>query len=354
MIQDNIPRLREFMKNKRIDCAIISGIDSTIPDLYYYTGFIDSGLNFLIITKNDIILYCWDTDKAKRNSAVKKVISLNNMKLSDIIKKIEKDRGRIGISFDAPHRIIHNLRNKLNSAEFVDIADDLKRLRSIKKGSEIDNIRQACRVTDSIFRYIRSEDINKYNEKQIASTILEIVAKKGYRPAFETIVAGDSNSSEIHHTPLLKKFKELVLIDIGVENNEYRSDASRTFVVGGNRKMMDAKNALLNIHNDIDDYMEEGIIISELCNFVKEKLKSYGYNSSGYFNFHALGHGVGLEPHEHPSITSTSSSIFEKNMVVAIEPAIYFPGKFGIRLEDTILIKKKGIERLTKYPLNLN
>ena len=354
MIRDNLSRLQDFVKSARLSCIIIPGIDSTIPDIYYYTGLEDRCLSFLIVTKNDTILYCWDHDKARKDSNVKKVISIYDMKLSDVIKNIEADKGRIGISFETPHKIIKNLKDKLPKADFIDISESLSKLRSIKKEYEIDKIRQACRVTDSLFKYIRSENIKNFNEKQIAFDITELAARKGYHLTTNIVIAGDASSAEMHHIPQLKKFKENLLIDIGVINGGYRSDAARTFVVGEDRKIMDAKNALLRIHDALDDYIEEGMIISELCNFTKDRLKAEGYDSSGYFNFHALGHGVGLEDHETPHISHGNNSILEKNMIIAIEPGIYFPSKFGVRLEDTILIKKKGIERLTKFPLNLN
>jgi Xaa-Pro aminopeptidase len=354
MINNNISKLQDYIKQKRLDCILISGLESTYPDIYYYTEYQDNSTCFLLVTKDDLILYVWDIEKARRNSKIKKIISLNEIKLTDLLKKLSQDKKRIGLQYSLPYKIIKNIKKSLTNIDIIDIEKDIKKLRSIKNLEEIDKIKQACRLTDSIFKYIHSDELKNMNEKQISSLILETMGRKGCSPAFDIIVAGDNSSSEIHHTPKLKKFKENILIDIGIDNKGYKSDMTRTFITSANRKIMDAKSTLIELHNTLNDYIEEGIIISELCNFTENFLEKRGYKNSGYHNFHALGHGVGLETHDSPHISKKNSNILEKNMTIAIEPAIYFPNHFGVRLEDTILIKKKGIERLTKYPLNLN
>lgn len=147
-----------------------------------------------------------------------------------------------------------------------------------------------------------------------------------------------------HHEPKNEKIKKgFCVIDFGVKYKGYCSDITRTAYVGKpSQKEKEIYNMLLKIQKDAISQVKENKKCSELYNFVNESLGK----CKKYFT-HGLGHGVGVEIHEMPNLTLNSKDRIKNNMVFTIEPGIYFPGKFGIRIEDTILFKNNPISLTT-------
>ncbi len=152
-----------------------------------------------------------------------------------------------------------------------------------------------------------------------------------------------------HHEPMNIKIKKgFCVIDFGVKYKGYCSDITRTIYVGKpSKKEQQIYNTLLNIQKNTINQIIQNKKCPELYNFVNESLGKY----KKYFT-HGLGHGVGVEIHEMPNLTLNSRDKIKNNMIFTIEPGIYFPRKFGIRIEDTILFKNRPIQ-LTKTSKDL-
>jgi len=153
----------------------------------------------------------------------------------------------------------------------------------------------------------------------------------------------------VHYFRNNSRFKDNLLLDLGVKSGHYASDVSRTFAVSGNPEMKRAIHTLSELQAELDDFIVPGIEVSKVYDFAAAYLDKAGYEKENFKNFHRLGHGVGLELHEWPSFGPKDKTILEENMVFTLEPALYFAGKFGARIEDTVLLTKKGIERLSKF-----
>ncbi len=219
--------------------------------------------------------------------------------------------------------------------------------RIVKEPEEIERIKKACEITDKAFEYIIKNIKKGMTEKEIAFELERQMYLNGADGiAFETIVASGENSSMPHAVPTDRVVKEndIILFDFGAKYQGYNADCSRTVFVGEiPEEQKEVYAFVLEQQEKIIENFREGTNIKTIM-----KNRETDYSLARYSILHAFGHGVGLEIHETPSLNSKMDCFLKKNAVVAIEPGVYFPGKFGIRIEDTCLIDKNECIKLTK------
>ena len=237
---------------------------------------------------------------------------------------------------------------KINN--LVETEHIIERQRMIKDKDEISNIEKACEITDNCFSYLLTYIKPGMTEKQIAEEIEEYYKERTDGLAFETIVASGENTSMPHAVPTDRKIQEqdIITIDMGCKVNGYCSDMTRTFFVGSVPDYVKPVYDLV-LKNEVQtlEEMKDGESTRLLTKMVENDFKLNGYDL-----IHALGHGVGMEIHEAPYINYRSDTQLRENMVVTDEPGIYIPGKFGVRIEDTVQITKFGCISLTKSEKN--
>lgn len=237
---------------------------------------------------------------------------------------------------------------KINN--LVETEHIIEKQRMIKDKEEISNIQQACEITDQCFSYILSYIRPGMTEKQIAEEIDEYYKRRTDGLAFETIVASGENTSKPHAVPTDRKIQEqdIITIDMGCKVNGYCSDMTRTFFVGSVPEYIKpVYDLVLKNQVQILEEMKDGASTRLLTKMVENDFKLNGHSL-----IHSLGHGVGMEIHEAPYVSYRSDAQLRENMVVTDEPGIYIPGKFGIRIEDTVQITKFGCISLTKSEKN--
>ncbi len=157
----------------------------------------------------------------------------------------------------------------------------------------------------------------------------------------------------IHGAPSDKKIKEseLIIIDFGAIFNYYHSDCTRTLLIGkANREQEQIFNLVKEVQQEILQKVRPGVQCSELDKYTRLRFAEKGYDD--YFQ-HSLGHGVGLDIHELPRLSSYSDALLEPGMVVAVEPGLYIPEIGGVRLEDTVVVTENGCDILTGLPKEL-
>jgi len=194
------------------------------------------------------------------------------------------------------------------------------------------------------------KNFKTFKTESEAAAFLEYETKKqGLELSFNPIVASGVNGSIPHYEPANIKIKKgFCVIDFGVKYKGYCSDITRTIYIGTpSKKEKDTYNSLLKIQKDTINKVKPNKKCSELYDFVNTSLGK----DKKYFT-HGLGHGVGVEIHELPNLTLNSKDRIKNNMVFTIEPGVYFPRRFGIRIEDTLLFKNKPI-LLTKTTKDL-
>lgn len=227
---------------------------------------------------------------------------------------------------------------------FVETEDIIEKQRVIKDEEEIKNIEKACQITRDCFEYIKPYLKPGNTEKQVANLIDEYYYQNSEGPSFETIVASGENSSKPHAIPTNRAFTEqdIITIDMGCKYNGYCSDMTRTFFIGEpTEKQRKVYNLVAKNHAQTIDAIKDGANIKLLAKMVENDFKLNDYDL-----IHGLGHGVGLEIHEKPYLSSRVDAPLRENMVVTVEPGIYIPGEFGVRIEDTVLVEKGGARKL--------
>jgi len=236
---------------------------------------------------------------------------------------------------------------KYKCNELVETCGIIEKLRVVKKEEEIEYIKKACEITDMCFEHLIKFIKVGMTEIEIALEIEKFFIENGADGvAFEPIVASGNNSSKPHAVPSSRKINEndIILIDIGCKYKGYCSDMSRTIFVG----------AMPDYAKRIYDFVlkNQQIVLREIREgrMVKDisKVSECDFQMLGFNLIHALGHGVGLETHECPIISGKNENVLKANTVLAIEPGIYITGKFGVRIEDTVLVTKDGCINLTK------
>ena len=213
---------------------------------------------------------------------------------------------------------------------------------------EIEKLKQSSKLADDCFEYIKTKIKVGMTEKEVAKLMDDYMLSHGASEvSFETIVGSGETSGQIHSTPSDRviEYGDVVQLDFGCVLNEYCSDCSRVLFMG------EVKEEYKKIYDIVYEAQMKGIecikagmSASEADAVVRDVIKSYGYD----FN-HAVGHGVGTKVHEDPVVSpKNEKDILEDDVVFTIEPGIYFEGKFGIRIEDTCVLKEGNV-----IPLNL-
>jgi len=239
------------------------------------------------------------------------------------------------------------LKQKYRINNMVETENIIEKQRMIKDEEEIRNIKKACEITDKCFKYLLTYIKEGMTEKEIALEIEMFFKKNGAEGiAFDTIVASGPNSSIPHWKPSDRKIQmaDPILIDMGCKYNGYCSDMTRTIFMGCIlEEIKPIYDLVLKNQENVLEEMRSNYNIKNVCRRVEDSFRFNNYNL-----IHGLGHGVGLEIHEIPNISTKSESFFKENMVVTNEPGIYLPGRYGIRIEDTVLINKSDCISLTK------
>jgi len=221
--------------------------------------------------------------------------------------------------------------------------------RIIKDEREVKYIEKACEITDKCFEHLKNFIKIGMTEKEIAFEIEKFYKTNGADDiSFEPIVASGHNSSMPHAIPGNRKIKDgdLILIDMGCKYKGYCSDMTRMiFVNYMEDEYKEAYEICLRNNESAERELKDNKNMKFVAQNSNNDLKQNGYNP-----LHSLGHGVGFDIHEEPFFSTTVDQLLKENMVITIEPGVYIPGQFGIRIEDTVLITKLGCQKLTRSP----
>jgi len=241
--------------------------------------------------------------------------------------------------------------NKVLNSEGIRVIEKisvLDNMRLVKSTNEIKNLKKACQIASEICDTVKRELKPGISEIDIYYRILELFAKNQVKESFSPIIASGANSANPHHVSSKRKIAEndIVVIDMGCLYNNYCSDLTRTYFLGKAESGICKKvwNTVKNSQNAVLKEIKAGLPISWADKTARSIIETEGYKE----NFtHASGHGIGIEIHEMPLLSSNAKGVFLTHMAVTVEPGIYIRGEFGVRIEDTILIKENGCEILT-------
>lgn len=345
----NIRWLREKMKMLDLEGMIISNQNN----IRYLTGIIAEG-TLLITRKENIYL----TD-ARYVEEVNSILTIDDEIIVHEYKDFTTDEyenfflfcENVGfeendMTYAQYKECMHRYKiNNMQETEGI-----IEKQRMIKDDEEISKITKACEITDKCFEHLKEFIKIGQTEKEIALEIERFFKLNGAEDvSFPPIVASGKNSSKPHAIPTDKKIElgDVITIDFGCKYEGYCSDMTRTVFAGYiPEQIKEVYDLVLSNQLQTEKEMKEGANAKILTRLVKNDFELNGYDL-----VHALGHGVGLDIHEYPFISNQDINLKEK-MVITNEPGIYIPEKFGVRIEDTVLISKNGCINLTKSDKN--
>jgi Xaa-Pro dipeptidase len=237
--------------------------------------------------------------------------------------------------------------------ELVDVAQEIRRLRRIKGAAELDKLTRACVITDAVTDEVMQRIREGQTELAIAVNVVSAIAAYGATPSFETLVQSGPNSAVPHHRPSSRALSggDLLLLDFGAAVDGYCADTTRMAVVGEpSARQLEIHRLVLEAHDAAIEAVRAGVTTGVIDAAARKVIADAGL---GEHFFHRIGHGLGLEGHEDPSLDPGSGMVLEAGMVFTVEPGIYIPLWGGIRIEDDVVVEADGCRVLTKADRNL-
>jgi len=232
--------------------------------------------------------------------------------------------------------------------ELVDVAAQIRGLRRTKSPAELEKMARACAITDSVAEEVMQSLRPGQTELALAMRVGAAISARGAAPSFETSVQSGPNSAIPHHDPGSRELEagDLVLFDFGAAFEGYRGDLTRMAVVGTpTGRQREIYELVLRAHDAAIEAVRPGITTGQVDAAARDVIEAAGF---GAHFFHRVGHGLGLEVHEDPSLDPGSDTLLEPGMVFTIEPGVYLPGWGGVRIEDDLVVEAGGCRVLTK------
>ncbi|MEN6386064.1 MAG: Xaa-Pro peptidase family protein [Phycisphaerales bacterium] len=343
-LKHRLKKVRQKLKAEKIDAFLV-----TNPvNITYLTGFKGDD-SWLLITANSNILITDSryTLQAKKECALTKIYERKG-KMIDAVCEILKKNPNIdaaAVEDTIPLATFKALKKQL-PIRVKEAKNFIESIRLIKDASEIEKIKQSAAIAENALNKVLPKIRIGMTEIEVAAIIDSEIKKHGAIPSFDTNVSFGPNSAMPHHRPDMTKLKKIdtILIDYGAKMDCYCSDITRCFAVGKvddfyakvYKTVLEAQTSAINI-------LKAGLEAFDADEAAKEIIKKENLTPYG----HGLGHGMGLEIHEAPAVSFMSRAKLQTGNVISVEPGVYLDNKFGIRIEDDVLITNTGCEILT-------
>lgn len=348
-------RLAKLVADAELDSLIVgdlvrpgdSGPDATAP-IRWLTGFGGtSGLAIVGDGRREFLTDSRYTERAAEEVAAEfERVTLQGRLVAELAKRLQ---GRVG--FDDSQTSVRTLSRLKDSVddgvELVATTGLVEGLRRTKDASEVEAIATASKLADDAFETLAAQGLAGRTEREVMLAAEARIRELGGEPSFPTIVASGPNGALPHAEPSDREIgdAELVVIDMGAKLDGYCSDGTRTFASG---ELADDAREVYDLvrrsQQESLDALRVGLAGSDADAVSRVAIDEAGY---GEFYGHGLGHGVGLEVHEAPRLGKTSDDVLQDGDIVTVEPGIYIPGRFGVRIEDLVAISADGLRNLS-------
>ncbi len=354
---NRIKKIQKHLKKQNLSAILIANP----VNIHYLCGFTGTNGWLLVSLKKAVLI----TDFRYLISAKKQLpkgVDIYDQKNGSekLLKRYKK------IAFEEDYvtvNLLKNIKKKCKRVKFKGLVGLVRALRMVKGENEIKIIREATKIADECLKkWLKTVKVG-VSEEELGWNLLSIARKLGAEGfSFPPIITFGKNTADVHHQQeknILKK-GECVLIDFGIKYKNYCTDMTRVFFP--KKSIFSFKKALkeeqkiysivLSANKKVIQAIKPGIKFSELDKIARDVIEESGYGK--YFG-HSTGHGVGLEVHELPNVSSVSNEIVREGMIFTVEPGIYVEGVGGVRIEDMVYVGKKGkVEVLTKFNKEMN
>lgn len=338
-----IKDVQSLLCEKKLDAVLVS----QPKEVYFLSGFHQDRTALIVTRKTAFaILPKMFLDHFKQVATFIEPVLYENYH-EQVISLIKKERMK-NVAFDPSSENYSEGKFWVSNGlkEFPALVSSL---RMIKQAQELENVKKACKIASKTFELIKPKIKTGVREIEIANEMEYIMKKMGASDkSFDFIVAFGENSALPHHETSQRKLKnnEPVLIDFGCVYSRYCSDMTRTFFHGR------ATEEFAKVYSIVERAQKQGVAACiegrkglEIDAVCRDFIASQGY---GQYFIHGSGHGVGLQIHEAPYLNTKGETVLKEGMTVTVEPGIYLYGKFGVRIEDTVLVSKEKPLPLTR------
>lgn len=331
------------------------GIDAFLAtkdiNITYLTGFNASESWLLVTPKESFYItdfrYILEAEQGLKGITIKK----HDGSMIQAAFELAKDLGLKKIGFDDRHVSLAAFKqfqkNCPKGIGLIELCDVVESIREIKEEKEVDAIKDCLKLHHRAIKFLRGVIKPGLTEEVVLGKLEAYVKERRAGFSFPSIIASGPNSCFPHAHVSRRKIKnnEPVLIDTGIDINGYKSDLTRMVLLG---KIPALVSEVTEIVKDAQRKaiatIKAGVPVSVADQEARNHFKKFDLEQ--YFG-HSLGHGVGLEIHESPRLSVKSPAVFKAGMVVTVEPGVYLPNKFGVRIEDMVLVTNKGCEVLS-------
>ena len=334
-----------------------AGLITRLVNVRYLTGLASSNAA-LLVSADGTDLLATDGRYAPLAAQVADVEVVVDRSVATALIARAVATGQLAVAVETHHVTVDVqtvLREVAPTVRWSSLNRAVERLRTTKDDVEIECLRQACAITDQAFAQVLPALRPGLTERQVARLLEAAMADAGAEsPAFETIVATGPHGAVPHHRPTGHRLNvgDLVTMDFGARYQGYHADMTRTVAIGGVPPMhlQDIYALVADAQRAGREAVRPGIDARELDAAARTVIADAG---QGPYFPHGLGHGVGLEIHEAPLIGYQATGTIEARTPLTIEPGVYLPGRGGVRIEDTLVVRDGEPELLTQSPRDL-
>jgi Xaa-Pro aminopeptidase len=342
-------RLAALLAEDGLDQMLVTDL----VNVRYLSGF--GGTNGACLCGPDLRVFFTDfryTERAESEVEGWEVVTVTEDWLGGIAERLA---GRVGFEdHQVPVRLHRKLEEKVGDDVHLEPAGGtVEKLRRVKDEAELAAIAAAARLTDQVWEWALERGLRGRTERDVAAAAEARIRELGAEPAFPAIVAAGPNGALPHAEPGEREIAdgELVVFDMGAKLDGYCSDGTRTFAAGEpGEEAREVYGVVLSAQDSALRAISAGVSGESVDARAREAIAEAGHGDR--FG-HGLGHGVGLEVHEAPRLSQRSEDQLAAGEVVTVEPGIYLPGRFGVRIEDLVVVGEEGLRNLSGLPKEL-
>lgn len=349
-----IEKLRQYMSLKADEAVLVHKPSNQ----FYLSNYRGEGLLLITAESAHIITDFRYVEQAERETSNIKVDSIskgkghvalaNEVIEAENVKKLYYEDDFVTVVE------FREIQEKIPGVEFLSLNFAPEELRKVKDESELKALRTACQISCDALHDILGDIKPGMTEKELRLKLEFKMFELGAEAlAFNTIVASGINGSLPHAIPTDKKLEkgDVVTIDFGAKFGGYCADMTRNISLGEpSPKLREIFNIVLEAQQTAQNALMPGKVCSSFDKIARDIISSYGYGE--YFG-HGLGHGVGIDVHESPSLNYSCNELLKPGHIVTVEPGIYLPGVGGVRIENSCEITADGARSMVTAPLEL-
>ena len=337
-----------------VDAIVLTNASEPNLDLsfFYATGIVNGLFEdcVAIVTRRGVEVLSSELEElSARMAGAKTTVFQTRKQRDELLTRRLKGHGRIGInSKELTHANYLFIKKCAKGARLIDVSEAIGNVRMIKDAEEVSHIKKACDITSRTAEKIPDLVTEGQMETEAAAELNYMMMKLGAtRMAFDTNASFGPSTAEPHYVPASRKLRkgQLALFDFGASYKKYAADLTRTFVCSrANAKQKEMYDVVLRAQLAAIDKIRDGVQGKEVDQAARKVID--GSKFKGRF-IHSTGHGIGLSVHDPGSISSVRDMTLREGMVLTVEPGVYEKNFGGVRIEDDVLVTKKGCRILT-------